>query len=64
MSKSRRSSQPVYVRLKPEEREALEVLARYLHKLGAIPSQTMSDALRFCFYLTLREVVRSIEAER
>lgn len=57
-------SQPVYVRLKPEEREVLEKLTKYLYLLGKIPSQTMSDTLRYCLYFTLKEIVKSVEAER
>lgn len=56
--------QMISIRLTQDEKEVLEVLAEYLHGLGVIPSPTISDALRYCLYFTLREVVKSIEAER
>lgn len=54
----------VSVRLTPEEREVLEVLAKYLHKHRKIASPTISDALRACLYFTVNELLKAIEAER
>jgi len=57
-------AQPVYVRLTPDEREMLEKLANYLHKLGKIESPTLSDTLRVCLHFTVNEILKAIEAER
>jgi len=57
-------AQPVYVRLAPEEREMLEKLANYLHKLGKIQEPTLSEAMRVCLHFTVNEILKAIEAER
>jgi len=56
--------QQVTVKLTAEEREMLEKLAVYLHKLGKIDAPTMSDALRVCLHFTVNEILKAIEAER
>ena len=57
------SKSQLYVKLKLR-REVLEELTKYLYLLGKIPSRTLSDAMRYCLHFTLREIVKSIEAER
>jgi hypothetical protein len=56
--------QQITVKLTAEEREMLEKLAVYLHKLGKIDAPTISDALRVCLHFTVNEILKAIEAER
>jgi len=58
------SVEKVSVRMTPEERETLEALAGYLHKLGKIRKGSKSEALRLCLRFTVNEVLKTIEAER
>lgn len=58
------SSGVTYVRLTPEERDMLEKLAKYLHKLGKIDQPTLSEALRVCLHFTVNEILKAIEADR
>ncbi len=65
MSESTTSSTTVVgVRLTNEEKELVEALAKYLHKLGKIKEPTISDAIRVCIYFTVNEILKAIEAER
>lgn len=54
----------VQVRLTEEEKELVEKLAVYLHKLGKIREPSMSEAIRACIYFTVNEILKAIEAER
>jgi hypothetical protein len=54
----------VSVKLTEEEKELLEKLANYLHKLGKIEQPTISDALRVCLHFTVNEILKAIERER
>lgn len=54
----------VSTRLSEEERELLEVLAKYLHKVGKIGEPTLSEALRACLHFTVNELLKAIEVER
>jgi hypothetical protein len=54
----------VSVKLTEEEKELLEKLANYLHKLGKIEAPTISDALRVCLHFTVNEILKAIERER
>lgn len=54
----------ITVRITEEERELIEKLANYLHKLGKIREPTVSEAIRACIYFTVNEILKAIEAER
>jgi DNA-directed RNA polymerase subunit H (RpoH/RPB5) len=54
----------VHVVFTEEEKELLEKLAAYLHKLGKIEAPTISDALRVCLHFTVNEILKAVEAER
>ncbi|MEM4020260.1 MAG: hypothetical protein QXG57_08550 [Thermofilaceae archaeon] len=54
----------VSTRLSQEEKELLDALAEYLHKLGKIKEPSASEALRACLYFTVNELLKAIEAEK
>ncbi|MEM4810741.1 MAG: hypothetical protein QXS92_02385 [Thermofilum sp.] len=54
----------ITVKVTEEERELLEKLANYLHKVGKIREPSISEAVRACIYFTVNEILKAIEVER
>ncbi|MEM4429665.1 MAG: hypothetical protein QXM08_00695 [Thermofilaceae archaeon] len=54
----------ITVKVTEEERELLEKLANYLHKVGKIREPSISEAVRACIYFTVNEILKAIETER
>ncbi len=54
----------ISVRVTDEEKELIESLAKYLHKLGRIKEPTISEAMRACLHFTVNELLKAIETER
>jgi len=54
----------IHIRMTTGELETLRELASYMHKLGKISSNNMSEAVRLCLRFTVNEILKGIERER